>query len=909
MKKFKKLIAVMLAAVLFAGTFMSDMGTKEVKATGEYEDFLPDEEYGPIGAWLWMWEDELYPGDEVEFELEVLNNVGKDNQYTTEFFYVNMGERTDTTATTYFYDEDADEYELIDSISDVTITPGEYGYFLIEWTVPDDWEEGKSQFVVKLSDGTNVEYAAVPGRTIGTYEPGDICISDVEINPAFRDDIQFAGSEKRKVLPVDITVETSSGWEMKEADLTWYSLEDGSAGTDQDDVVKVGSDDGKDIYRVNLEINKYMMEDRYGLEHIMLVFEKQAEFDLNYDQVVDETDIEEVCIYYNTEGNFVYEGDIDITTKLPVTEEAPVIMEGEDDYGNELEGFTYHGQADFTITKSVYDEDYPKLSGLEILTDTDNMGVSDNVTVKLDWEEVGSGLEYIELEWANIEGDSVRTACWMSEDMEEVLGKGTLELTTEDFDYRWDGVWEPEGEYYIKSIYVSDWAGNWQEYETYYGIDNQKLISYEYKYNEVTDDFDEIVWEIPNVSFSRGDKHAYVPMATKASERADAKKKTNGKAPKQCENCGKTTTAKGTIYYPKYYDIYDSVYTGEQVGCYGVEVYDSKDNEIHPSYFDYEYIDNATTVGLHKVKITFKGNYKGEVTKSYAIMPAAVTGMDAEVSGGHNDVKITWEPSKGADGYYVYWAKQYVDEDGYEYEGKSSSKKSTSKTSYTVKDLSSDQLYGFYVIPYFKKNDKKYFDYSQYNYVECKTKKNIKAPESVTAKLNGEYNDVALSWKSSKNADGYNVYYKLGSGEYELLDSTTELKTDKAVDLNDGGKYTFRVVPYYMDGDETIEGAYGKTSTVYILKAVKAPKVTRSSSKVKVSWTNISGESGYEISKSEDPTVDGTITTYKTTSGKSKTISAKKGVTYYYKVRAYKTVNGEKIYGPWSEVTEYTRKK
>ena len=192
--------------------------------------------------------------------------------------------------------------------------------------------------------------------------------------------------------------------------------------------------------------------------------------------------------------------------------------------------------------------------------------------------------------------------------------------------------------------------------------------------------------------------------------------------------------------------------------------------------------------------------------------------------------------------------------------------------------------------------------------MECKTKKNIKAPESVTAKLNGEYNDVALSWKSSKNADGYNVYYKLGSGEYELLDSTTELKTDKAVELDDGGKYTFRVVPYYMDGDEAIEGAYGKTTTAYILKAPGTPKVTRySSSKVKVAWTNISGESGYQISKSEDPEVDGTITTYSTTSGKSKTITAKKNVTYYYKVRAYKTVDGKKIYGPWTKVKEYTR--
>ena len=63
-----------------------------------------------------------------------------------------------------------------------------------------------------------------------------------------------------------------------------------------------------------------------------------------------------------------------------------------------------------------------------------------------------------------------------------------------------------------------------------------------------------------------------------------------------------------------------------------------------------------------------------------------------------------------------------------------------------------------------------------------------------------------------------------------------------------------------------------------------------------------------QISKSTSPTGTSIVSTYSTTSGKSKTISATKGKTYYYKVRAYRTVNGEKIPGPWSDVEEYTRK-
>lgn len=48
------------------------------------------------------------------------------------------------------------------------------------------------------------------------------------------------------------------------------------------------------------------------------------------------------------------------------------------------------------------------------------------------------------------------------------------------------------------------------------------------------------------------------------------------------------------------------------------------------------------------------------------------------------------------------------------------------------------------------------------------------------------------------------------------------------------------------------------------------------------------------------------MSTYKTTSGKSKVIKAKKGKTYYYKVRAYTyDSKGNKVYGPWSTTKAY----
>ena len=85
------------------------------------------------------------------------------------------------------------------------------------------------------------------------------------------------------------------------------------------------------------------------------------------------------------------------------------------------------------------------------------------------------------------------------------------------------------------------------------------------------------------------------------------------------------------------------------------------------------------------------------------------------------------------------------------------------------------------------------------------------------------------------------------------------------------------------------------------------PVVTKSGSKVKVSWKNIAGETGYQISKATKSGKTSIVATYKTTKGTYKMLTAKKGTKYYYKVRAYKQVGKTKIYGPWSKVKSYKR--
>ena len=182
-----------------------------------------------------------------------------------------------------------------------------------------------------------------------------------------------------------------------------------------------------------------------------------------------------------------------------------------------------------------------------------------------------------------------------------------------------------------------------------------------------------------------------------------------------------------------------------------------------------------------------------------------------------------------------------------------------------------------------------------------------KAPSSASATLYG-HDDVKFSWSKSTGASGYYVYYKKASASSYTSAGYTTNTYKKIANLSDGVKYKFKVVPYYKNSAGTkFKGLESKTATVYTLKKIGTPTVTSSSGKAKVKWNNISGETGYQISRSSSKTGTYIVATYKTTSGTSKLVTATKGKGYYYKVRAYKQVGNTKVYGPWSDVKYYKR--
>ena len=159
---------------------------------------------------------------------------------------------------------------------------------------------------------------------------------------------------------------------------------------------------------------------------------------------------------------------------------------------------------------------------------------------------------------------------------------------------------------------------------------------------------------------------------------------------------------------------------------------------------------------------------------------------------------------------------------------------------------------------------------------------------------------IKLSWKKVTGATGYRVYqYNSKTGKYESIKTLTGTSyTVKK--LKAGTTYKFAVKAYTKDDGSTIWASSSVSFKTCTKPATPAPTATAGSGKATIKWSKVTGATGYVVYMQNSEGEYEKLGSTKSTSYTKK--SLKKGKTYYFRVRAYKTFDGKNIYGGYKTV-------
>ena len=173
----------------------------------------------------------------------------------------------------------------------------------------------------------------------------------------------------------------------------------------------------------------------------------------------------------------------------------------------------------------------------------------------------------------------------------------------------------------------------------------------------------------------------------------------------------------------------------------------------------------------------------------------------------------------------------------------------------------------------------------------------------LTKAASAGYDRLTVTWKKTKNANGYEVYRAASkNGKYKKAGETTGTSfTDSG--LTTGKVYYYKVRACNTAGKAKAYGAYSDVKSARPIPAqAKIAKATGAKRSAKLVWKKTPGASGYTVCRAASK--NGKYKAIKTLKGADKLTHTdkklKKGKTYYYKVRAYRTVSGKKVYGPYS---------
>ncbi len=296
----------------------------------------------------------------------------------------------------------------------------------------------------------------------------------------------------------------------------------------------------------------------------------------------------------------------------------------------------------------------------------------------------------------------------------------------------------------------------------------------------------------------------------------------------------------------------------------------------HPDY--YSSYRNNVEVGTATVTMTaarygtyvdltsWRGNYKGSVVVPYEIRPTAPT--NARLNYENGKYFLTWDAAKYenecVDNYIIY---SLADNGEWEEIGTTLDKK------FDV-DVNKERTYEFRIGSRKVAKDGK--SYESVGYATAKSL-NVK----VTADIREDNGKPTLKWNSNKGATYTVLRSTKEDGNYERV-FTTEGTTYTHVSAQPGKTYYYKV-------EANANGATVISDIVSVTCSIDDPVVKEVSlnadNKPVLTWDNVAGASTYEVYRATSK--NGEYEKVFATEGTTYThVSAKSGMTYYYRVKA-----------------------
>ncbi len=298
-------------------------------------------------------------------------------------------------------------------------------------------------------------------------------------------------------------------------------------------------------------------------------------------------------------------------------------------------------------------------------------------------------------------------------------------------------------------------------------------------------------------------------------------------------------------------------------------------------------------IGTAKATATGKGNYTGSVSANFKIKLAKA--KIKSLTPFYNGITVKWEKTSGATKFVIYRSKKK--NSGFK---KIKTIKDTSVSSYKDTGRKIGTTYYYKVRAYHG---------SSYTVSNVKSAK-VRPKKAVITKVSiVDTTTLKVKWNKVSGASGYYVYRSTKqNGTYKKIATIKKKSTLSYKDKNRtaGKTYYYKVAAYRTEKGKKYTGVKsdavsGKTKP----GKVTLSKATFKDGNVTLTWKKVTGATGYEVYRSTSKSSGYSLKkTTSDTTWSNKRLTG--GKTYYYKVRAYKKVNGKKIYGDYSSVKAVT---